>query len=130
MKIRMLIVAAAAVASAFSVSGAASAKSDSGYDGDTRHCVTAREVFLVGGSLTRAQIEKRWEMEGRGERGYIPLFGLKGYLYKMCDRDPRVAFAIFDNGYATVYGVWEHKVEPAPAPLVDPDPCPECTVVP
>jgi hypothetical protein len=77
---------------------------DSGYDGDTRPCATPREVFLPGGGLTRAQVERRWETEGKGERRQTVIGW--AWTYPMCDGDKRIALVQFEPGYGTVaYGV-------------------------
>lgn len=107
-----ILVGVVALLAAASLAAPANAV-NSGYDGDTRHCMTAREVFLIGpdngGNLTRAQAEQRWEVTGLGHRGQVTPIGVRGYLYKMCDNDPRVAFAAFRNGHLWVWGVWKHE---------------------
>lgn len=79
--------------------------SGSGYDGDTRHCVAAREVFLISGGLPRAEVEQRWEAEGRGHRA-VTILG-PAWVYDMCDRGPDwVALVMFDRKHRSyVYGV-------------------------
>lgn len=77
---------------------------DSGYDDDTRPCATPREVFLPGGGLTRAQVERRWETEGKGERRQTVIGW--AWTYPMCDGDKRIALVQFEPGYGSVaYGV-------------------------
>jgi hypothetical protein len=77
---------------------------DSGYDGDTRHCVTHREVWLLGNpDLTRADVERRWEMTGRGTSAIGP-FGTM-WLYEMCDDPTRLAFLNTEHGRLAVVGI-------------------------
>jgi hypothetical protein len=79
--------------------------SGSGYDGDLRHCVTAREVFIISGGLPRREVEQRWEAEDKGKRR-MTLLG-PAWTYDMCDRGPDwVAFVMFEPGHGSVvYGV-------------------------
>lgn len=78
------------------------ANADSGYDGDTHHCVTHREVFLIGRTLTRSQIEKRWEVEGRGERASVYMVG-RSWVYPVCeDREQIAFFKRLGDGYAAI----------------------------
>jgi hypothetical protein len=105
-----IILATAAVATVLAAAPAQA--SDSGYDGDTRHCVTAREVFIISGGLPRAEVEQRWEAEGRGHRA-VTMLG-PAWVYDMCDRGPDwVAFVMFEPGYGSVvYGVTSAPVTP------------------
>lgn len=65
------------------------------HDGDTRHCVTPREIFLFDVELTRHVIEYLWEMKDRGHwRGDIPFAG-RGWVYKMCDGNPHCAVIFY-----------------------------------
>ena len=78
---------------------------DSGYDGDTRHCVTHREVWILGNTnLTRLQVETRWEVVNRGWQTYIPAIG-NVWAYESCDRADEWAFAQFSGGTLYQAGV-------------------------
>jgi hypothetical protein len=77
----------------------------SGYDGDTRHCVTHREVWILGNAdLTRPQVETRWEVTGLGWQVYIPGIG-NAWAYQVCDAPTEWAFAQFSSGTLRVVGL-------------------------
>lgn len=107
----MKTIAAAAIAGIVLTASPAQA-TDSSIDGDTRHCVTAREAFLPPGGLTRAQVERRWEAEGRGERRRT-ILGV-AWVYDMCDRGPDwIAFAMYKPGVGSwLYGITDAPTEP------------------
>jgi hypothetical protein len=95
------------------VSSAASA-----VESDTRRCATQHEIWTTPGDLTRSQVERRWDVAGKGQRVYVPAIG-SAWLYPMCDRKAS-AVAAFDNGKVWGVGVYfpntNEPTEPAPVP--------------
>ena len=72
---------------------------------DTRPCVTPQEVWSTSAPLTRAQLENRWEVTGKGTYTYLAFFDYWAYVYPMCDNDPRLAFARFQGGTLAAVGI-------------------------
>ena len=67
---------------------------------DLRPCVTSHELWTTPAGLSRAHLERRWEVAGEGRRIDDPVLGA-GWAYPMCDYSARerVAVAQFDPGY-------------------------------
>ena len=63
-------------------------------DRNTDPCVSGREVFRTP-SDNRVEIEKRWEVEGQGQRSVTPLGA--SWLYPSC-KPGFIAVASFRNG--------------------------------
>lgn len=70
---------------------------------DDRPCVTSHELWFTPGGLSRAQVEHRWEVTGKGTRVTGMFFGA-GWIYPMCDVDMADEFAVaqFEPGYGLV----------------------------
>lgn len=62
---------------------------------DERRCVSQAELWHTPGGLSRAKLERRWEVRGKGEWTDVPAFG-RAWVYPMCGS--RMAFAQFKPG--------------------------------
>lgn len=97
---------------------------------DTRPCVADREANSgVTTSMSRLDVETRWEVRGQGRVEYV--FGERVVTYRWCEHGPRtrawVGVIYGPNGALGV--VWRLPDKEPPTDPTAETSCPECFVV-